>query len=56
MIMNEQGNLSHVLDPEAGRILYDRLYTEEMEFLLTQENPHPLIDRHMGEVSPGAVF
>mgnify|MGYP001803344048 FL=1 len=56
MIINAQGNQSHVLNPEAGRILDDRLYREEMEFLLTQENPHPLIDRHIPEENWDSTF
>ena len=56
MIINAQGNQSHVLNPEAGRILDDRLYREEMEFLLTQENLHPLIDRHIPEENWDSTF
>ena len=49
MIINEQSNQSHILDLEAERILEDRLYRDEMEFLIAQELLLPLIDRHMAE-------
>ena len=49
MIINEQSNQSHILDPEAERILEDRSYRDEMEFLIAQELPLPQIDRHIPE-------
>ena len=36
-VIIKQSNQSYVLDPEAERILEDRLYREEMEFLIAQE-------------------
>ena len=38
-----------MLDLEAERILEDRLYRDEMEFLIGQELPLPLIERHIQE-------
>ena len=48
-VIIKQSNQSYVLDPEAERILEVRLYREEMEFLIAQELPLPLIDRHIPE-------
>ena len=44
MVINKQSNQCHILDPEAERILEVRLYREEMELLIAQELPLPLID------------
>ena len=49
MIINKQSNQSRILDPEAERILEDRSYRDEMEFLIAQELPLPQIDRHIPE-------
>ena len=49
MVINKQSNQCHILDPEAERILEVRLYREEMELLIAQELPLPLIDRHIPE-------
>ena len=45
-VIIKQSNQSYVLDPEAERILEDRLYREQMEFLISQELPLPQIDVH----------
>ena len=49
MIIEKQSNQSHIINPKAERILEDRLYREEIEYLIAQELPLPLIDRHIPE-------
>ena len=56
IVINKQNNQSHILDPEAERILEDRLYRDEMEFLIAQELPLPLIDRHIPEENWDSTF
>ena len=56
MIINKQSNQSHILDPEAERILEDRLYRDEMKVLIAQELPLPLIDRHIPEKNWDSTF
>mgnify|MGYP001791816871 FL=1 len=55
-VIIKQSNQSYVLDPEAERILEDRLYREEMEFLIAQELPLPQIDVHMPEENWDSTF
>ena len=55
-IINKQSSQSHIINPKGERILEDRLYRDEMKFLLAQELPLPLIYQHIPEENWDSTF